>query len=168
MKPLVPELSVANLDTSLHFYRDVVGFEVMFERPENRFAYMTFHGSELMIEEDRPREGISALWIIEPLDYPRGRGLNLSIDCPNADALAARLAENGIPLRKPIEENWYRENESSTGKETCSYRTRTAICFDLPNGSVPDGLADELLMLYRFVSEFATELKATCLATDNV
>ena len=88
----------------------------MFERPENRFVYMTFHGSELMIEEDRQREGDSALWIIEPLDYPRGRGLNVSIDCPDADALASRLAAAGAPLRKPIDENWYRENEIENGE----------------------------------------------------
>ena len=102
MKPLVPELSVSNLEKSLHFYRDVVGFEVVFERIENRFAYMSFYGSELMLEEDRPREGISACWIVEPLDYPRGRGLTISIDCPDAEGLANRLIMSGIQLRKPI------------------------------------------------------------------
>lgn len=116
MKSLVPELSVSDLDKSLHFYRDIIGFKVMFQRPENRFVYMSFHGSELMIEEDRPREGISALWIIEPLDYPRGRGLNISIDCPDAEALASRLAASGIKLRKPVEENWYRENQILHGE----------------------------------------------------
>ena len=116
MKSLVPELSVSNLVKSLHFYRDVIGFEVLFERPENRFAYMSFHDSELMIEEDRPREGVSALWIIEPLDYPRGRGLNISIECPDAEGLASRLVSSGIQLRKPIEENWYRENQILHGE----------------------------------------------------
>lgn len=116
MNTLVPELSVSDLEKSMRFYRDIVGFTILFERPENRFAYMTFHGSELMIEEDRPREGISALWIIEPLDYPRGRGLNFSIDCPDAEGLARRLVTSGVPLRKPVEDNWYRENEILHGE----------------------------------------------------
>ena len=116
MSKLVPELSVRNLDESLRFYRDVVDFEILFERPENRFAYLSFHGSELMIEEDRTREGISALWIIEPLDYPRGRGLNISIECPDVDVLAKRLVTYGIELRKPVEENWYRENQILHGE----------------------------------------------------
>lgn len=107
---LVPELSVSNLERSRHFYLNVLGFQVEFERPEDRFIYMSFCGVALMIEEDRKRAGTSALWIVEPLDYPRGRGLNLSIDCPNAMDLVARLTSAGIPLRKPIEDNWYRNN----------------------------------------------------------
>ncbi len=116
MATLVPELSVKDLDKSLHFYRDIIGFEILFERPENRFVYMKFYGSEFMIEEDRPREGTSALWIIEPLDYPRGRGLNISIDCPDAEELSERITSHNIPLRKPLEENWYRENQIAHGE----------------------------------------------------
>lgn len=113
---LVPELSVSDLEQSLRFYRDVIGFQVEFERPEDRFVYLSLHGSELMIEEDREREGVSALWIVKPLDFPRGRGLNLSIDCPDARTLIQRLADAGIPLRKPLEENWYRNGEVQHGE----------------------------------------------------
>ena len=113
---LVPELSVADLERSRHFYVSVLGFTVEFERPENRFIYLSFFGVDLMIEEDRNREGDSALWIVEPLDYPRGRGLNLSIDCPNVTDLAQRLHAAGIPLRKPIEDNWYRNNDILHGE----------------------------------------------------
>jgi catechol 2,3-dioxygenase-like lactoylglutathione lyase family enzyme len=113
---LVPELSVANLEVSRHFYLDLLGFTVKFERPENRFIFMTFHGVDLMIEEDRPREGDSALWIIQPLDYPRGRGLNLSIDCPDATGLVQRLTSAGVSLRKPLEDHWYRNNEILHGE----------------------------------------------------
>lgn len=110
MNKLVPELSVSHLERSRRFYVDTLGFVVKFERPENRFIYMTFFGVDLMIEEDRERSGESALWIVEPLDYPRGRGLNLSIDCPCAEDLVSRLLKAGIPLRKPVEDNWYRNN----------------------------------------------------------
>ena len=113
---LVPELSVSNLERSRKFYVDMLGFQIKFERPEDRFIYMSLGGVDLMIEEDRPREGSSALWIIEPLDYPRGRGLNLSIDCCNVIAIVERLTKAGIPLRKPIEDNWYRNNEILHGE----------------------------------------------------
>jgi lactoylglutathione lyase len=113
---LVPELSVSDLNKSLHFYRDILGFKVEFERPEDRFAYMSFYGSELMIEEDYKRDGDGALWIVEPLDYPRGRGLNISIDCPSTRDLIERLKGAGVPLRKPVEDCWYRNNDILHGQ----------------------------------------------------
>jgi lactoylglutathione lyase len=113
---LVPELGVADLEMSRRFYVSVLGFEIKFERPENRFIFLSFHGVDLMIEEDRPREGNSALWVVEPLDYPRGRGLNLSIDCPDVGDLVRRLSEAGIALRKPVEDNWYRNNQILHGE----------------------------------------------------
>jgi lactoylglutathione lyase len=112
---LVPELLVSNLDESLRFYRDIVKFKVDFERPEDRFAYMSFYGSELMIEEVTGRESES-LWIIEPLDYPRGRGLNIQISCPDACVLAGRLKAAGFPLRKQVEDQWYRDNDTLHGQ----------------------------------------------------
>lgn len=112
---LVPELLVRDLNQSLRFYRDIVKFEVNFERPEDRFAYLSFYGSELMIEEATGEECESP-WIIQPLDYPRGRGLNLSILCPDADALALQLEIAGITLRKLVEEHWYRDNDLLHGQ----------------------------------------------------
>ncbi len=113
---LVPELSVSHLEKSRHFYIDILGFSIKFERPENRFCYLSFHGSELMIEEDRERDAESARWIIEPLDYPRGRGLNISIECPNANDLVGRLTGANIALRKELEDHWYRNNEILHGE----------------------------------------------------
>ena len=113
---LVPELTVSNLEVSRHFYLDILGFKVKFERPEDRFIYMSFFGVDFMIEEDRKRDGISALWIIHPLDHPRGRGLNLSIDCPDASDLVQRLQKANVALRKPLEDHWYRNNEILHGE----------------------------------------------------
>src|SRR6266702_7120158 len=65
---LVPELSISNLENSLTFYCDILGFKIEFERAEDRFAYLSFHGSELMLEEDSGRQ---SPWNILPFDYPR-------------------------------------------------------------------------------------------------
>jgi lactoylglutathione lyase len=75
MNKLVPELVVFNLENSLQFYQGVTGFKVEFERPEDRFSYLSFYGSELMIDEYVAREGHSSRRVVKPLNYPRGRGL---------------------------------------------------------------------------------------------
>ena len=136
---LVPELSVSDLNKSLDFYRDILGFKIDFERPEDRFAYLSFYGSELMIEEDREREGEDSLWIIEPLDFPRGRGLNISIDCPRTCDLVKRLESAGVAIRKAVEDCWYRDNDILHGQ-------RNFLVQD------PDGY------LLRFTEELGTKL----------
>jgi catechol 2,3-dioxygenase-like lactoylglutathione lyase family enzyme len=48
---LTPELDVAELDRSLAFYVNVIGFRVLFDRPEERFAFLDLDGVYLMLEE---------------------------------------------------------------------------------------------------------------------
>lgn len=111
---LIPELYVADLQRSLNFYVDVLGFIVEYQRPEDHFAFLSFHGSQLMLEQDEPEE---SPWVVLPLDYPRGRGLNLSIDCPSAEALVGRLSAAGYKLRRPIAECWYRRGAELCGEK---------------------------------------------------
>jgi lactoylglutathione lyase len=113
---LVPEFLVSNLENSLRFYRDVLGFNVEYERPENRFAYLSFYGSELMLDEYLDREGHSSPWAVEPLDYPKGRGINIQIVCPSIVELIKRLKEADVVLRKEAEECWYRDNDILHGE----------------------------------------------------
>ena len=37
---LVPELYVSDFDESRRFYTDVLGFTILYSRPEERFAYL--------------------------------------------------------------------------------------------------------------------------------
>ena len=48
---LTPELDVADLDRSLAFYVDVIGFQVLFDRTEERFVFLDLDGVHLMLEE---------------------------------------------------------------------------------------------------------------------
>ena len=47
---LIPELAVIDCGQSLQFYCDILGFAVMYQRPEEGFARLTLHGAELMID----------------------------------------------------------------------------------------------------------------------
>jgi catechol 2,3-dioxygenase-like lactoylglutathione lyase family enzyme len=57
--PVVPEFDVGDLARSLSFYVDALGFSVRFERPEERFAYLTRGSVHLMLDQleahDEPR-----------------------------------------------------------------------------------------------------------------
>ena len=113
MNPLVPEMIVSDLSRSLHFYCEVLGFKIEYQRPEHLFAFLSFHGSQLMLEQDDLEE---SSWRVGLLEQPFGRGMNLSIKCPDADCLIERLQAAGHTLRKPLEERWYRSNEVLFGE----------------------------------------------------
>lgn len=110
---LVPEMIVSDIGISLKFYCKVLGFRVEYERPENGFAFISYNGSHLMLEQDDLKQ---SPWRIEPLEKPYGRGMNLSIDCSDVGALAKALTLSGYELRKPIETCWYRSNKSLVGE----------------------------------------------------
>jgi catechol 2,3-dioxygenase-like lactoylglutathione lyase family enzyme len=113
MNTLIPELIVSDLNRSLDFYCQVLGFQIEYERPEHKFAFLSFQGSQLMLEQDDQE---ASPWRVGPLSPPYGRGMNLSIQCSDSRALAKSLEDAGIELRRPVEECWYRDNERLHGE----------------------------------------------------
>lgn len=107
---LVPELVCRDLSASLRFYLDVLGFRILYQRPEDRFAYLEREGAELML--DQLSEGS---WLTAETSPPFGRGLNLQIQVSDADSLYARVGAAGGPVFKEIEEAWYRAGDHHVG-----------------------------------------------------
>jgi catechol 2,3-dioxygenase-like lactoylglutathione lyase family enzyme len=107
MNLLVPELDVADLDRSLGFYVETIGFRILYQRPEDRFAFLDFHGAELMLEE---AAGPGRRIRTAPLEPPFGRGVNFQIACPDASALEQRLIARGVAPLLPLEERRYRRD----------------------------------------------------------
>jgi len=87
---LVPELVVNDYERAKQFYRDVLGFVVRFERPENRFGYFDLAGAQVMLLE---RAATSA--ILPPVADER---LHFQIEVDALDPLLARLAGAGHRL----------------------------------------------------------------------
>jgi catechol 2,3-dioxygenase-like lactoylglutathione lyase family enzyme len=110
---LVPELAVSDWRTSRAFYCDLIGFEVVYNRPEEGFSFLTLGDAQLMIDQiglGRTFELAEA-----PLDRPFGRGLNLQIRVPQVRSILDRLETAGVSLYLPLEEKWYRRDDHEVG-----------------------------------------------------
>ena len=112
MSRLIPELDVSDLDRSLAFYVDVIGFKVLYARPEERFAFLDLAGALLMLEE---AAGPGRRFRTAALERPYGRGVNFQIETANVDALHERVRKAGIEIAIAIEELWYRRDEVELG-----------------------------------------------------
>lgn len=107
---LIPELLVSDYQKSLHFYKGILGFEVDYDRPENKFAMLSYEGSNLMIDE---RSGV---WETGELEYPFGRGINIQIATSDVESLLTNLKANGIELYQNVEDSWYRKGVIEVGR----------------------------------------------------
>lgn len=117
---LVPELLCSSLAESLAFHVDLIGFSVLYDRPEDRFAYLGLEGSELMLEEapaasDPASSSDEGIWWTGPAEKPYGRGINFQLEVADVDAIHDRLTQADWPLFRPMENQWYRKDRSEVG-----------------------------------------------------
>ena len=102
---LVPELAVTDWRRSRRFYCDLLGFAVVYERPEEGFSYLRLGAADLMIDEIGKGRTFDAGQ--GPWQAPLGRGMNLQI--------LAALEGAGLSLYLPVEERWYRTGAGEVG-----------------------------------------------------
>ncbi|MFM9403503.1 hypothetical protein ACKLNQ_16450 [Myroides odoratimimus] len=74
---LVPEFVVSDLAISLQFWCDYIGFEVMYDRKEEYFAYLGMGDAQVMLEQYNPAD---REWETGILEKPYGRGINFQIE----------------------------------------------------------------------------------------
>lgn len=108
---LVPELVCTDIETSVAFYRDVLGFEVVYSRPEERFAYLRREGAGIMLEQPFGRS-----FVIARLEHPFGRGMVPMIMVRDVEELYARVLGANASVAIPIEKKWYRVVELWSGE----------------------------------------------------
>ncbi len=112
MKPigLVPELFCSDIKQSLNFY-ELLGFTIVYQRPEDQFAYIKKGNAEIMLEE----LSSESAWQTGKLELPFGRGVNFQIETERIDALYATISKHNIKVFLPIDEKWYRKDNSLVG-----------------------------------------------------
>lgn len=109
---LIPELDVSDLKKSLHFYLSVIGCQLKYDRPEERFAMLDLEGAQIMLEE---AAGPGRRFRTAPLEKPFGRGVNFQIQVSDVDSLYNRVVSAGVEIIIPLEERWYRSGEHELG-----------------------------------------------------
>lgn len=108
---LIPELSVSNIDISKNFYLNI-GFEIKYERKEDKFCFLQLEGNQIMIEENNDN------WNTGKLEYPYGRGINLSMAVSNIEKMYEILKEKNIKFFLDLEIHEYRiDDKISYDKE---------------------------------------------------
>ena len=101
---LIPELSVTNILTSTNFYV-LLGFNVKYERKENKFVFLEYENNQIMIEE------VNNNWSVGKLSYPFGNGINLSMEVSDIDALYQKVKKLDIPIFRELKVSEYKVDD---------------------------------------------------------
>jgi len=109
---IIPELSVTNLENSLKFYK-TAGFIIEYDRPENKFAFISLGEIQFMLQEITPNDK----WCVAPLSYPFGNGINFQLEVDNLDEVYNNLNSNGFKITFGMEENWYKRDDKFLGNK---------------------------------------------------
>lgn len=110
---MIPEFDVFNLGETLHFYVDLIGFKVVYDRPEDKFAFIEMEDVQFMVQEIDPT---SNKWDTGTLDYPLGRGINFQIDVKNIDEIYNKLKEANYKVFVEMEDHYYRKDDEMLGE----------------------------------------------------
>ncbi len=109
---MIPELDVFDLEKSLDFYTKLIGFEIVYTREEDRFAFLQMGKVQLMVQEI---DFENNKWQVAELKYPLGNGINFQIDVTNIAEIYSRLKENNYTIFIEMDEHWYRQNNVLMG-----------------------------------------------------
>lgn len=109
---IIPELSVTNLSKSLEFYQ-TAGFKVEYDRPENKFAFISLGEIQFMLQEIKPDDK----WQVAPLSYPFGNGINFQLDVEDVEKIYQKFQNNNYKIAFNMEENWYRQDNKLLGNK---------------------------------------------------
>jgi catechol 2,3-dioxygenase-like lactoylglutathione lyase family enzyme len=108
---MVVELHVNDLAESLAFWREVLGFQMAFERAEERFAYLEHpEGHQIMLCQRHGR------FETGPLDRPLGQGVMLQIYLEDIAPVLRVLTARNWPIYLGPREVWRRTGDRESGQ----------------------------------------------------
>jgi catechol 2,3-dioxygenase-like lactoylglutathione lyase family enzyme len=107
---LVPELKVSDIRESLSFWCGLLGFEIAYDRPAARFAFLVREGLQVMLGERNGR------WEPAEMRRPFGLGVNFQMKVERVAPILAGLESAGWPLYEQPRDAWYRVGDQERGQ----------------------------------------------------
>ena len=98
---VIPEFVVSDIEKSRHFYCNLLGFSVEYERPEEKFLFLSLEDCQLMLEEGSAEE-------LAQLTYPFGRGVNISFGIKDVPQLYQNLLSANYPIHRQLTKREFR------------------------------------------------------------
>jgi catechol 2,3-dioxygenase-like lactoylglutathione lyase family enzyme len=108
---MVCELHVTDLAASLAFWRDLIGFEIAYQRPAERFVYFEHEaGQQLMLCQRNGRFETGSM------EQPLGQGMMMQLYLDSIAAPLAAVQAKGWPIYLGPREIWRRTGEVESGQ----------------------------------------------------
>jgi len=110
--PLVPELAVEDLAASLGFWRDMLGFAIAYQRPEEQFVYLEHaEGHQVMLCQRNGR------FETGPLERPLGRGAMFQFYFADLQSLLAAITAYHWPVYLGPRVVWRQTGDRESGQQ---------------------------------------------------
>ncbi|MBU8536979.1 VOC family protein [Falsiroseomonas tokyonensis] len=108
----VPELMVNDLPASLAFWREVLGFGLAYDRPEELFVYLEHPdaGQQAMLCQRSGR------FETGPMDRPLGQGVMFQLYLSRLAPVLAALAARSWPIHQGPREIWRCTGDRESGQ----------------------------------------------------
>ncbi|MSP48771.1 MAG: VOC family protein [Alphaproteobacteria bacterium] len=98
---MVPELLVRDVDNSLSFWRDLLGFDIAYRRPAPRFVYLERpEGAQIMLCQRMGNRETG------PLESPYGRGAMFQVYIARLAPVLSALSARAWPIYEGPREAW--------------------------------------------------------------
>ncbi len=111
--PLTPELKCDDYQTSLEFYKDVLGFDVLYNREEEGFAMLEHQGARLMIDS----LAVCDRFVDGEIKKPYGQGVSMQILTTDVQGLYDKVSSVNWDIFLEMEEKWYRADDIEVGNK---------------------------------------------------
>lgn len=105
------ELHVENIEIAGAFWIGMLGFEIAYQRREEKFLYLERpEGAQIMLCQRHGR------WETDAMENPFGRGVMFQINVDSLDPILTQLAANDWPIHTGPHEVWRRHGDREGGR----------------------------------------------------